>query len=143
MKYKVYENYILICLEAGDEVINSITQIAIKENIRFASLTGIGTADKVEMGFFELKNKDYRKNSLEGEYELTSLLGNIALKDGKQFVHIHVNISDENYNVYGGHLFSANVLATAEIVLNVIDIDIDRKFNDDFGLHFWNLSYCK
>tara|TARA_B100001750_G_scaffold160702_1_gene129610 strand:- start:95 stop:526 length:432 start_codon:yes stop_codon:yes gene_type:complete len=143
MEYKKHNNRILICLEKGDEIMDSITRIAIKENIGFSSLTGIGTADNVELGFFNLKDKEYKRSTFEGEYELTSLIGNVTMKDGKQFVHIHVNISDQNYKVYGGHLFNANILATAEIVLEVLDTNITRNLDDNIGLHFWNLSSCK
>ena len=120
MEYNKNKNHILLRLENGDEIMNSITEIAVKENINFASITGIGAVNNVEIGLFDFKSKQYKRDRLDGEYELTSLLGNVSMKDRKQFVHIHVNISDQNYKVFGGHLFSANITATGEIIIKVL-----------------------
>ena len=43
--------------------------------------SGIGTADNVELGFFNLKDKEYKRCTFEGEYELTSLIGNVIFGD--------------------------------------------------------------
>ena len=54
---------------------------------------------------------------IKGEFELTSLVGNITIKNGNPFVHIHVNVSDEACNAYGGHLFSGTITATGELII--------------------------
>ena len=143
MEYNKNKNHILLRLENGDEIMNSITKIAVKENINLASITGIGAVNNVEIGLFDFKSKQYKKDRLDGEYELTSLLGNISMKDRKQFVHIHVNISDQNYKVFGGHLFSANITATGEIIIKVLETNVNRKYDENIGLYLWDLSSCK
>ena len=143
MEYNKNKNHILLRLENGDEIMNSITKIAVKENINLASITGIGAVNNVEIGLFDFKSKQYKRDRLDGEYELTSLLGNISMKDRKQFVHIHVNISDQNYKVFGGHLFSANITATGEIIIKVLEANVNRKYDKNIGLYLWDLSSCK
>ena len=143
MEYNKNKNHILLRLENGDEIMNSITEIAVKENINFASITGIGAVNNVEIGLFDFKSKQYKRDRLDGEYELTSLLGNVSMKDRKQFVHIHVNISDQNYKVFGGHLFSANITATGEIIIKVLEANVNRKYDKNIGLYLWDLSSCK
>ena len=57
----------------------------------------------------------------KGEFELTSLVGNISTKNGNPFIHIHVNVSDEECNAYGGHLFSGTITATGELIIFLSD----------------------
>ena len=52
--------------------------------------------------------------------EITSLVGNVSQMDGEVYLHIHVNIADENNNVFGGHLTSAVISATGEIIIDII-----------------------
>ena len=43
--------------------------------------------------------------------------------------------SDSKYNAYGGHLNSAVISGTGEIVIEEIEDIIERKFNEDVGLN--------
>lgn len=54
----------------------------------------------------------------EGKYEIVSLTGTLSA-DGH---HLHMSISDESCNVFGGHLLEGCIVrTTAEIALGVID----------------------
>ena len=50
-----------------------------------------------------------------GNREIVSMVGTITARDG---AHIHVSLSDEEGAVVGGHLLSARVFTTAEVVLH-------------------------
>ena len=112
MKYKKIENKILLSLNKGDEILQSIYKLAEKENLKFCWLSGIGAFENITLGAYPLEKRDYVKKQFKGEYELTSLLGNITIKEGNPFVHIHVSMSDEEFKAYGGHLFSGYITAT-------------------------------
>jgi predicted DNA-binding protein with PD1-like motif len=40
--------------------------------------------------------------------------GNISFLDNALFVHLHTSLSDDKFQVIGGHLFNATVAVTAE-----------------------------
>jgi len=74
---------------------------------------------------------------LEGNYELVSLSGMICHDtDGKILPHIHLTISDEEGNAYGGHIQpGCVVLLTTDIVIGVFtDIDMGRRFDEELGV---------
>ena len=140
MKYRVQGKKILVVLEKGDEILKSLYDLAEDLDIKFCWLNGIGAAEKITLGAYPLSIKDYIEKKFKGEFELTSLMGNISTKENKPFVHIHANISDDNCNAYGGHLFSATITATCEIILNLFDKPINRKKCDEVGLFLWDFN---
>lgn len=44
---------------------------------------------------------------------------------------------DENGNAIGGHLNSATVSATCEMIITVIDGTVDRYFDEEIGLNLF------
>jgi len=140
MKYKINNNKVFISLQTGDEIIESITSFLKEKNIYSGMINGIGAINKVELGFYNLESKKYKKEFFKDDYELTSLMGNIALKDEQPFVHIHINMSDDNFGVLGGHLFSAVTAASAEVIILLDDQSIKRQLDQNVGLYLWNFN---
>ncbi len=70
-------------------------------------------------------------------------MGNIALKDKKPFLHIHIAMSDAKCQAYGGHLFSAEILATGEFYIYKTETYIDRKHDQSTGLFLWEFENCE
>ena len=54
MEYKRIENKIVFRLAMGDRLMESAQKIAAAENIKLASINGIGACSKIEMGFIDL-----------------------------------------------------------------------------------------
>lgn len=140
MKYKRNNNKVLISLETGDEIIESITNVLKIEKIYSGMINGIGAISQVELGFYNIESKEYKKESFNYDYELTSLMGNITLKDEVPFVHIHINMSDDNFKVSGGHLFSAVTAATAEVIILLNEQTIKRELDKNVGLYLWDFN---
>jgi predicted DNA-binding protein with PD1-like motif len=136
MRYSANKNEIVVRFDSGDELISSLKEIAKKEKIKTASVVGIGAARKVELGHYNTKEKKYGSKKFEGMLEIVSLSGNITSseEDGEPVVHIHAVISDDNYATYGGHLISAEINPTCEIVLTLLSTTIKRKFDEKTGL---------
>ena len=143
MNYRSEKNRILVSLEKGDEIMDCIYKIIDNEEIPFGWINGIGAIQNIIMGSYSLSKKNYIKKQFKGEFELTSLIGNITTKQNKPFVHIHINIADNNCRTYGGHLFSAIITATCEIIILKTEKKVYRNMNDDIGLYLWDLNYEK
>ena len=140
MQYRVEENKILVSLEKGDEIFDSINTVIDEADIKFGWINGIGALEHITLGSYSVEKKDYIKKEFKGEFELTSLVGNITTKNGSPFIHLHVNVSDEQCNAYGGHLFSGTITATGELIIFLSDSYVNRRESDDIGLYLWNLN---
>ena len=140
MNYKRISNKILLSLQKGDEIFNSINKVIDKEKLTCGWISGLGAFENILLGAYPLHKKDYIKKKFEDEYEITSLVGNISIKEGEPFIHIHVTMSDMNFKAYGGHLFSAYIAATCEIMIEIIDYKLYRSKSEKIGLHLWDLS---
>lgn len=69
--------------------------------------------------------------SYDGIFEIVSLVGTVE-KDNS---HLHMSISDENGNVFGGHLKNDSVVGTtAEIAIaGLEDIEFKRELDKETG----------
>lgn len=135
MKFKKFGNKWVIRIDKGEEVIQTIKKVCEDNKIKLGSISGIGAANKVTIGLFDTKAKEYHSQELIGDYEITNLSGNISTMDGEIYLHLHIGLSDSKYNAYGGHLTSAVISGTGEIIIEEINGEIEREFNKKVGLN--------
>jgi len=131
---------IILSLKKDDYINQSIQELFINEKMNSGWISGIGAIYNIEIAYYDLILKKYIKKSFPKEHELTSLTGNITFIDNKYFVHTHITMSDTNYNSLGGHLFDAQISATGEFKIDLIDKRIDRKYSNRIGLNLWCLD---
>ena len=141
MKYRLDNKNVLVVLERGEEIFESIYKIIEKLDIQFAWINGIGAASNIVLGAYPSSTKEYIKKKFDGEFELASVMGNITTKEGNPFIHVHATISDEDCNAFAGHLFTATVSVTCELILNISEKEIIRKECNEIGLSLWDFSY--
>lgn len=135
MEYKKYGSYIITRLDRGDEVVKSLKKLAEKENIAFASISGIGAVGRAVIGYFDTVERRFKSSEIKGDLEIVSLAGNINKMDGKTYLHLHMSVANESGAVFGGHLSEAVISGTGEIVLHCIDAETDRIYDDKTGLN--------
>ena len=141
MEYKrIDDRHYVVRIDKGEEVLEQLTILCDKENIRAGEIKGIGASNKIEIGLFNILTKEYKTSIKEGMFEITSLLGNISVKDNNTYLHCHINFSDESLNVYGGHLVKCYISATCEIVVTVLNGNVERKFNNEIGLNLFDFE---
>ena len=140
MVYQVDGNTIVLILEQGEDIISAVTDVAREQNGKFGTVSGIGACEGVELNFYNLDTKTYEKQTFNEPLELISLLGNISHIDDTPFAHLHATFGTNQYQTLSGHLTKAIVSATAEIVITMTDVDINRKHNSKIGLNLLDLS---
>ena len=140
MNYRVEKNKVLVSLVKGDEILDCLYTVIKEANIKFGWINGIGAAENIVLGAYPSKIKKYIKKTFKGEFELTNVMGNITTKNKESFVHIHANISDEECNAFGGHLFSATIAVTGEFIIFLSDCIVNRTESSDIGLYLWDLN---
>jgi predicted DNA-binding protein with PD1-like motif len=52
----------------------------------------------------------------------------------KPFLHLHVALADTSFRGFGGHLQSAVVSGTCEVLVEVLEGYLKREFNEKIGL---------
>ena len=143
MEYKRIGNKLIFRLEMDEGLMESTQRIATVENVKLASVNGIGACSKIEMGYIDLSIKEYVFKTFEGNLEILQATGNITLKDGEPFPHIHISVANEECKAFGGHLNEAIISATFEGIMQIMDHEINREFNEDLGLALMNVCPIK
>ncbi len=139
MKSKRIDSVIFVRLESGEEIIEQLTEVVTRYGILLGKVSGIGACDMVTIGNFDIKTKEYHKETLEGSFEITSLVGNISEMNNEPYLHLHITLGDREMRVRGGHLNIGRISATAEIVIDVYDGQINRFKDEKSGLNLWSI----
>ncbi|MGE4293076.1 MAG: PPC domain-containing DNA-binding protein, partial [Desulfovibrio sp.] len=135
MESKRFGSRILVRLDPGEEQVASVQNICEEHGVKLGSVAGLGAVDRAVIGLFRTDTKVYIKTELKDAFEIVSLLGNVSTMDGKTYLHLHATLADEAHNCFGGHLNEADISATAEIWIDVVDGEIDRAFSEKIGLN--------
>ena len=135
MEYRVFEDTVLVRLDKGDEIVGSLLDVAKKEGLTLASVSGIGATDDFEVGVFDLARSDYERIRFGGNHEIVALAGNLTTKDGAPYIHLHITCAGEGGKIVGGHLFEAKISLTAEIFLHNVAGRADRLRDDTLGIN--------
>ena len=134
MKIFTDDTDLIVILEKGEEIISSLTEACKKNNIRSGFLTGIGAGEHFEIGYYDVTSKNYIRRSIPGEYEITSMTGSISVKDGEILPHVHINLADSSFHLFGGHLFKGTITGTCEIYIKKGKGKLIRKLNKNSNL---------
>ncbi len=131
---------IVVHLEEGDEVVESLRNFARDKGLDAAYISGIGTTSKVELGFFDKEVKRYQLVEFEEDMEMVTVTGNISRFGDDYVVHLHGIFGDDEFTTYGGHVMSAEILATGEFFVFPLDARIERSPNEKFELNLFDLK---
>jgi len=124
-----------LILDTGDEILSSLKAFARTERLSSSSFKAIGALSKVELGWFDWDTKKYETAvRLEEQVELLSLIGDIALKDNEPQVHAHLVVGGKDGTAHGGHLLSATVRPTCEIVLTESPKHLQKEIDPESGI---------
>lgn len=140
MEYRVFSGKIALRLDVGDEILKAVKEVCEKEDIKLASVTGLGAVSKAVVGLYRVSEQEYVRNVFEQDMELVSLIGNISQKDGEVYLHLHASLADEKGRVVGGHLNEAVISVTGEIWIDPVDGCIGRRVDEKTGLNVWDFS---
>jgi predicted DNA-binding protein with PD1-like motif len=138
MRYKAIDQnprtYVLI-FDTGDELAEGLKEFAQSQKLAGSSFKAIGALQSVKLGWFNWETKKYETAvHLEEQVELLSLIGDIALKDGKPLVHAHVVVGRRDGTAHGGHLLAAKVRPTCEVVLTESPVHLRKEMDAESGI---------
>ena len=119
-------------LHPGDELFGALKKYCTDNNIKAAYIaTCVGS---LKAATLRLANADRdRPNEIktyDQRFEIVSVVGTISCEGA----HIHLGLADATGAGVGGHLISATVFTTAEIVLGEVPgLAFERRFDDATG----------
>lgn len=137
MEYRKFGNTLVVRIDKGEEILESVKVLAEKENIKLASIQALGAINDFTVGVLDTATKQYKSNSFTGAYEIVSLTGTINTKNDEFYCHLHLSAGNDKGSVFGGHLNRAVVSATCEMIVTLIDGRVDREFSDEIGLNLF------
>ena len=137
MDYRRFNNTVIARIDKGEEILEKIKEIALKENIKLASVRALGATNDFTVGVYKIDEKRYYSNEFKGNFEIVSLTGTINTMNNEFYTHIHMSAGNDKGEVFGGHLNKAVVSATCEMVIHIIDGTVDRYFDEETGLNLF------
>jgi uncharacterized protein len=112
------EQVFALIFDTGDDPIAGLTRFAEERRLNASSFTAIGAFSEALLGYFDWEKKDYERIPVREQTEVLALVGDIAVDaDGSKKVHAHVVLGKRDGAACGGHLLSAKVRPTLEVIL--------------------------
>lgn len=125
----------VVILDTGEEILSSLKSFAEAQKLAGSSFKAIGALSQVELGWFNWETKKYETSvQLEEQVELLSLIGDVALKDGKPQVHAHLIVGRSSGAAFGGHLIRAIVRPTCELILTENPEHLQKQIDPESGI---------
>lgn len=125
-------------LPHGTDLLEGLTQIVQKENIRCGRIHGIGATIYAVVAYYDQIERKYHSIEFKCEMEILNLHGNISIRDGKPFVHAHILLGDSRGKVFGGHLMPGTKLWACEIFIDEFEgEELVRVQDEKTGLFLW------
>lgn len=137
MEYRRFQDTIVARIDKGEEILEKIKEIALKEDIKLANINALGATNDFTVGVFKVEEKKYYSNTFTGNFEIVSLTGTINTMNDEFYTHIHMSAGNDKGEVFGGHLNRAIVSATCEMIINIIDGRVDRYKDEEIGLNLF------
>lgn len=135
MEYTKNGNRIVVRLDPGEKVVESLKRLRDKEEIQDGFLRGIGAVDHVVLGHYDVENQSYKEETFTNQYEVTSFLGNI----GPDKVHTHIQLGTDSFDSLGGHCGEATVSGTFEIEILLGENTLSHEHDEQTGLDVFEL----
>lgn len=125
----------IVIFETGEEVASGLMRFAEENKLAGSSFKAIGALSRAKVGWFDWQTKRYETAvELNEQIEVLSLIGDVALKDGKPVVHAHLIVGKKDGSAHGGHLLEAYVRPTLEVVLIESSQPLRKIVDQESGL---------
>ena len=122
-------------LAEGDEAVEQLGRLVKDAGITAAQVTGVGAFERAVVGWFDREAKDYRRNGVDEQCEVLSLIGDVAVgPDGTPSLHAHVVLGLKDGTTRGGHLLEGHGFPTLEVVLDEPPATLRKRARPDLGL---------
>jgi predicted DNA-binding protein with PD1-like motif len=129
------ERVFAVVFDTGEDPVPGLTRFAEEQNLSASGFTAIGAFSEAVLGYFDWQKKDYERIPVREQTEVLALLGDIAVEgDNRKKIHAHVVLGKRDGAACGGHLLSAKVRPTLEVILTESPSYLRRVHDRESGL---------
>ncbi len=128
----------ILSIDNHQEIMEALAGFCREQNIVAGEITGIGAICEATFRFLDPATKQYVDKTFGEQMEITNLTGNISVKDGAPYLHVHLTCSRRDYTCIGGHLLKARVNGACELLVKDFgSTHAGRKFDPETGLNLY------
>jgi len=136
MDYTEEADRIVIRLDPGDRVMDSLETVREECDVTGGFFTGIGAVDEATLGHYDVEEQDYTERTVEGDFEVTSFIGNV----GPDKIHAHIQLGKRDFSTIGGHFAGGRVSGTFEVVVLPVETELTHELDERTGLDVFDLA---
>ena len=135
MNYFADDDHYIVVLNKGELLHTELSSFLKQAGVETAWIQGLGGALELEIGYYDLAQKQYNWQQFTGTYEITSIQGNASRDEHNEpLLHLHGTFSDEQCRAYGGHINRLIVGGTCELFVQPVRTSLSRTVDGATGL---------
>lgn len=134
MLYDRQDQGYIIRFEDGETVPDRLLEFLGEQAVCAGSFSALGAVRSCRIAYFNVQKRAYEDINLNEQLEVLSLIGNVAMYEGKPLVHAHITLGRRDGTVLGGHLRQGVVRPTLELSLRVNDEPLRRALDPKYDL---------
>jgi uncharacterized protein len=123
-----------VIFSTGDDAFSGLKEFAQQYQVTSAHFTAIGAISGATLGWFDPSRKMYKLMPFSGQMEVASMVGDIALYQGKPIVHTHAVLGLPDGTTRAGHVVEMTVKPTLEVMVTVDPKGMQRQFDPETDL---------
>ena len=140
MQFQRFGDRVQVRFESGERVAASLLAWLKAEGIGFATMTGLGAVSGATISYWNAQTREYEQHQLDEQMEVVSLIGNVSMKEGEPFAHIHVALGRRDLSIIGGHFNDAVVHPNLELWVRPEADAVERILDETSGLYVMQLT---
>ncbi|MDT8304363.1 MAG: DNA-binding protein [Anaerolineae bacterium] len=130
----------VMLFDKGEEFIAGLETFADDQELNASHFTAIGAFSVVTLGYFDRETMSYKEIPVHEQVEVLSLIGNITLNKSKPKIHAHVVLGRSDGTTRGGHVLTAHIWPTLEVIVVESPQQLQRKIDEATGLALLEIS---
>ena len=139
MQFQRFDHRYQLRFMTGERMVATLLEFCRAEGIGYAALSGLGAVSQVSLAYFNDDTREYETHDISEQLEVIGLTGNVTLKDGQPFAHVHATFGGRDLSVRGGHVMEMTVKPNLEIWLTRGAEAVTRLPDEESGLYLMSL----
>ena len=120
-----------------EDLLGGLNSFCFENNITIGWVNIIGAVKKAKIGYYIQESKKYvdiEESSFNKPFEIAGCMGNISIKEGKPFAHLHIILTDEQGRAFGGHVMPGTVIFAGEFIIQKFKgEELKREYDNQTG----------
>lgn len=129
---------LLLRLPTGADLLEELTNACAGAEVTRGSVQVIGALKRAKTGYYHQADQRYESHEFDEALEILAGLGNVSLKDGKPFVHLHLTLGRADGSCIGGHAMpGCEIFAAEALITPIAGAPLVREPDETTGLPLW------